>query len=133
MLRMIADSRATESLTVTNSRATESLTATDSRVTESPTATNSRATESLTATDSRATESLTATDSRVTESPTATEETIPEMTAGIQSLHSRQLRHSLLSTLQISRQTHLPQSTSRVRLYREASRSQSTLIQGAVM
>ena len=129
----MTSSRATESLTATDSRATESPTVTDSRATESPTATNSRATESPTATDSRVTESLTATDSRVTESPTATEETIPEMTAGILSLYSRQLRHSLLSTLQISRQTHLPQSTSRARLYREASRSQSTLTQGAVM
>ena len=93
----MTNSRATESPTATDSRATESPTVTDSRVTESPTPTDSRATESPTATNSRVTESLTATDSRVTESPTATEETIPETIAGILSLYSRQLRHSLLS------------------------------------
>ena len=134
---------------------TESLTATATIIAVTTVATDRRATESLTATetviaavtvmtDSSATGSLTvtetttaATDSSAT--VTMTEETITETvtraetTAEIQSLHSRLLPHSRLSTLQISRRTHLRQSTSRVKLYREASRSQSTLIQEEAM
>ena len=105
---------------------------TDRRVTESLTAIATMIAAATVMTDNPAKENLTVTETTTEE--TTTETAIrAETTAGIQSLHSRQLPRSPLSTLQISRQMHLPQSTSRVKLYREASRSQSTLIQEAVM
>ena len=89
-----------------------------------------------TAQDSRATETVHIRAETIVATGTATEEAITEtvsiITAKTQSLHRAHL-HSRLSTFQTSRQTHPRLSMSRVRLYREASRSQSTLIQEEAM
>ena len=122
MTTVMTDRRVTESLT-----ATETVIATATVMTDSPAKESPMVTETTTAaTDSSAT--VTTTEETTTETAIRA-----ETTAGIQSLHSRPLPHSRLSTLQISRRTHLLQSTSRVKLYREANRSQSTLIQEAAM